>query len=445
MLMMGSWSASLMRVLLMMLLLTTGTLAGCLAQEGPVDDGLVAQGDGFTYTTDGSHPAYNFPNRNSVFQGEVPAYWTQAPAYGQIPDLPSGLEERAFTGAESAAGVSWFGALVFGGAYSGNGMLWVIDARDVNNPRILGTSETPVRDADPLAFPNGELYLVTATGGSQFYVTDVTDPTNPEIVGQTTTVNPNHNIAVVPGTPIVYNTASAANEEAIQPVGSTDIWDLTDPANPQLVQDFANGYSCHDITFHITSDVQRAYCAGRRVTQIWDIEDPLAPVVIQEIPFPTLGLPIGGVSPATFSHLAMPNHDGTLLIVGDETGGGAAPACDVYTDATGTTVSGPLGNLWFYDISEESSPVLLGHLSPPATEMAGSCTAHFGGLVGDTNFLTMSFYSAGVYLVDFRDPGNPTFAARYAPLGASYWDAQTMGRYVITGSGGAGVHLLEVL
>jgi len=330
-------------------------------------------------------------------------------------------------------------------------------AVDISDPEapVVASVMTDARagDTDLIAYPDGRLVAVASSRGANLFVIDVTDPYNMTLLSVIDTPHGNHNHAVVPGTPIVYNNDSSGAG------GATDIWDLSDPENPVLVQDWANGYGCHASSFYInaTEGKFRGYCAGIKVTQIWDVTDPLDPSVIVDIPWPTGGVDTGGqipaASPATFAHLAMPNHDGTVLIVGDETGGGAAPGCDAYVEVpvTGTTVTGPLGNIWFYDISDEADPVLHGGYSPAAWEQKGSCTAHFGGVIEDTNHLVMAYYTAGVVLVDFNDIDNPRAVDIWSRTEADgpctlcgVWDAQYYNGYVFTGDVDRGMDVLTI-
>ena len=147
----------------------------------------------------------------------------------------------------------------------------------------------------------------------------------------------------------------------------------------------------------------------------------------------------------------MVNHDASVMIVGDETGGGAAPGCDAYAEVpvAGNTVTGPLGNLFFYDITDETNPVLHGSYSPAAWEQKGSCTAHFGGVIEDTNHLVMAFYTAGIALVDFNDLDNPRAVDLWQRTEADgpctlcgVWDAQYYNGYIFSGDVDRGMDIL---
>ncbi len=457
-----------MRSLVAVALLATLSLAGCVEDEAV--DSLALRGLG----ADGmvaSHPAFDFGVNDALAESpdgvtgrEVLADGTVVwykPTHRGLPAEPAVLEALAeVTDAETAGGIAVFGPLAFLGG-RGSGPLYVVDIMDPQNPKVVGVApDVPVRDADTILYPDGRLVLITTAGGLEVFATDVTDPANPRLIGSYTSPSGNHNIAVVPGTPIVYNSGM----------------DIIDFSNPEVPDEVGNwgGDGCHDITFFIDRDrdFYRAYCAGYANSEIWDISNPLDPDLITSIPFPRAAEMTGqelpdqranaGV-PLTFSHLTLPNHDATVLIVGDETGGGAINGCDYYQETGGETSSGPLGNLWFYNITDEKNPTLHGHVSPsfqdavsvgvampdlsnPPFSLLGntdSCTAHFGRVLEDTGFVAMGFYSAGVLLVDFRDLDNPRITHRI-DQGGSIWDVWYHQGYLFTGDMARGMDVLTV-
>lgn len=391
-----------------------------------------------------AHPAYGYP----VYlpeNGTLADHW-KLPARKELPDPIRGLQSVLHVeGASQGQGIALFSTYAIAGRQAAQGPFNVIDISDPAKAKIVGTTQVPVRDADTIAYPDGRLVVITTAGGRVQFATDITDPTQPTKIAEIQTPHGNHNLAVVPGTPIVYNSGSG---------GIVDIVDWTYPDSPRVAGEFNNGNGCHDITFYISvaQAKYRAYCAAYPESEIWDVTDPTQPKLIIAIPFPTMeralptpGLPETAVFPLSFSHLAMVNHDASVLIVGDETGGGAINGCDAHVDAAGRTVGGPLGDLWFYDIRNETSPVLHGQISPSFVDgLGGSCTAHFGRVIEDTNFLVMGFYAAGVVLVDFRDLDSPKIVDRFDPVpdGGSIWDVWYSEGYLFTGDTSRGMDVL---
>jgi hypothetical protein len=398
------------------------------------------------------HPDFDYPTVTNPPQGEdIPEHWEPIPER-QLPTDPADVTHEAGIGDPvPGTGIALFGSLAI--VPNRDGQSKIFDISEPTSPELLATFDTPGRDVDTIAYPDGRLVAVFATDQGVDPVWNITDPTNPKRITKLEPTDGSHNVAVVPGTPIMYNgnsggggtpTASASPDQG---EGITEIYDLSDPDNITHVEDWQNGYGCHDISFRVTEETQRAYCAGIEYTQIWDISDPKNPEVIVSIPVHhgNAGAPSGSVSFARFAHLAIASPDGETLVVGDETGGGLAPACDAYANAGGQTVSGPVGNLYFYDISDEEDPQLQGFMSPsqhyptnpPDNRVGGfptACTSHFGRMIPseEGQHLAMSWYGAGVTLIDFTDPANPVIESQWNQ-DAETWDVWYYNGYLFTG------------
>lgn len=343
-----------------------------------------------------------------------------------------------------AHGITVWGHYVFSGHYS-PAQLEVIDIANPAAPMVVATAEVPMRDAGIIAYPDGRLVLISTGGGTEVYATNVTDPSHPELMSVIDLQNDAHNIAVVPGTAIVYDTGRS-------------IADFTDPENPVKIGTF-EGLRCHDISFYMGADKQRAYCAAYDAHEIWDIADPRAPRLLSTVYFP-FGQPVDDRVPATLDHTALVNHDATVLIVGDEAAGGAGPLCFGEHHTPLGTRSAAHGSLWFWDLSDEMNPVLRSWLSAPPTSMDGICTAHFGQVIGDTNHMVMSWYTAGTTLIDFTDLDHPSIVDQHDPYnplvvaGAALadplavltgtWDVWAYQGYAITGDQHFGVEILAL-
>ncbi len=469
-----------MRSVLVGLLLVATVLAGCASDPADVNDVTAPEGNVLEPALKQSHPTYGFLTNSDLLEGNMsdfpaPGMWNASnppgpmawkkPAQRELPDLLSTISFEARTSDTKGAGIAIFGPLAFAGPTGGP--MSIINIMDPSNPQVVSVAaDTPARDIDTILYPDGRLVVVSSSGGAILTFTDVTDPYNPFVASTLETPHGNHNLAVVPGSPIVYNSPSNGNGESLAPtVGDptsegaayTDIIDASNPEHPVLVKEWQNGYGCHDMTFYAnaTEGKFRGYCAGIEALQIWDITNATDPQVITTFGWPAFGVhDTTAVSLVTFAHLAMPNHDASILILGDETGGGAAPGCDFSANVAGNTVTGPLGNLWFYDITDETNPILKGSVSPSAHEQRGSCTAHFGKVIEETNHAVVGFYSAGVALVDFTDPQNPVIKDRYeqplpGPLSegqgaGTIWDVWYYQGYLFTGDTQNGLDVLTL-
>ncbi len=447
-----------MRFLVAVLLVGTA-LAGCADLSDPTSGDLVTD-NLFEYVPGpGSHPAFGFPTRNDLplVGSETPGWpagWKQPTGVALPDDIQGLVAEGTVPGVGSGAGITIFGSYAFVGSYNSQD-LWAVDISDLGDPQVVGhlAGVTNAGDLETIAYPpseehpDGQLVIVVSTRSQVMNVIDATDPANMTLLS-VIEAGGNHNHQIVPGTPLVYNAHSG---------GIIDIWDLSDPANPIKVLDFANDHGCHAIDFFINTTEGKffGFCAAYQVTQIFDITDPRDPQMLSSVPYPLLNQDtVAPVVPAnpSFSHLATANHDGTVMIMGDETGGGAAPGCDLHArdPVTGQSATGPLGNLYFYDITDPTNPVLHGAVSPSAYEQRGSCTAHFGAVIEDRNQLVMAFYTVGVVLVDFTDLDNPYIMdtggrdETDTPCTlCGTWDAQYYRGHVITGDVDKGMGLLS--
>ncbi|MFA5862952.1 MAG: hypothetical protein WDA16_14770 [Candidatus Thermoplasmatota archaeon] len=470
-----------MRVLVALMALAALVLAGCVtpgsllstSSVAPLKLDLLAATDSLWPDHQNEpHPSYGWPTLTHPATGaEVPALWKPIPA-ANVTKI-AGLKHVAQStkDVKTGAGVALFGSLAVLPGFSKEN--YVIDISEPTVPKVLGKWEGSERGAAVMAFPDGRLYGVISTDAG-IDVVNLTDPTHPEIVSQIKPKTGGHKVGVVPGTPIVYNANSAGGGTTSFTgqggAGQTEIYDLTDPAAPVLVQEFKNGFGCHHIFFwnDASQDKHRALCAGIEYTQIWDIKDPKAPKVIVSIPVPHGNPALPSMSapnalPLMFSHTAFLNQNGNILIVGDELMGGGPAACDgVHTPVADK--SGPLGNLWFYDIKDEKNPKLLGWFSPPPSQATDprapnadptnpsgtvfrtpGCTAHHGRIVSDPEgkkqLLVMAWYSAGVVLVDFTDPTSPKLVDEWNP-GANTWETWYYNGYVFTGDLNRGLDVL---
>jgi hypothetical protein len=497
--------------------LLTALLAGCVGDKAPedlVDDGTVLGLPGYLYDGAGDlfagealyrdpqntpHPAYNWPTLTSPASGpDVPRWWK--PNNGTaLPAAFTAIEPigRA-QGVTSGAGIALFGSLAVVPSFSAAVNSTVVDISDPTNPRVLGEMQginsrtgqgLSHRGATIIAYPTGRLVTVISTG-ALLDVWDITDPTHPVQLPQIFPSEGSHKVGVLPGTPFVYNANSDGADRPSQQVvpgapaipdqtgivpgnglGFVEIYDLSDPdapdpTNTSLVQKWVNGYGCHHLYFWNDLDLNksRGVCAAIQFTQIWDTSDPANPTVIESIPFGSGGSPAGDgaavVFPASLSHYAGLSLDGTILMMGDEWGGGGTtpPGCTARVDIPGVgAVSIPLGAVWFYDITVETEPELLGwysaaqsdQLTNGATPQETSCTAHHGRLVpfADRDVLAMSFYGAGVIVIDFtalrnEQPGLPMTVAQFAD-GSNTWETWYYNGHLYTGDLNRGMDVLE--
>lgn len=427
-------------ILIALTMVSASILAGCLDDGGSesLTDDPVGDATGLAYRA-------------------LPEVITGLTQIGEAPDVTTG------------SGIWLDGASAYVGAR--NDGLFILDISDPEDPTIvshlpsIGEGEDAIplysRDVDLVKQPNQTL-AITAGQSLGMNIIDVTNASAPEyittIMGNDAEADraPVHNVAVPPGqSQYVYNSRSTGEGGAI------DVVDVSNPEDPKIVAKFGT-HGCHDIAFLDLPDKKRAYCPGIQATQIYDIGESLtepkliANIDSQDYPWTNS---FRGVAPGYggLHHLAMPNADGTILILGDEWSGGGEPgACYFHEEGpTGQTVSSPLGALTFFDISDEANPELLSWFSPPTEDpqplavvedqnpdaVFASCTSHFGMVVEDRPLVVMGWYSAGILLIDFSDPENPRLVDQVKP-GGSVWDARIHQGYVFTGDISRGLDVL---
>ncbi|HUR25936.1 MAG TPA: hypothetical protein VM327_08000, partial [Candidatus Thermoplasmatota archaeon] len=435
----------MLRRLLLATALLVALFAGCL-DSGKEADGGDGNGNGaipagglkagpalWLAPQDTPHPKWNWPTlANPPVGPGVPKYW-QPIHMKALPGHIAGIEHVATAGEDqgvlAGAGIALFGSLAVVPSDGWNGAEGgvVVDISDPTMPKALGAMDTVGRGATIIAYPDGRLVTAISTSPG-FDVVEITDPTAPVLLSSAEPSEGGHKVGLVPGTPILYNAGSSGGESTTpllgpgpcnvsidQCTGYTSIYNLTDPSNPVLVQEFHNGLACHHIFFYNAPDgsKQRAICAGIQYTQIWDTADPEDPSVIVSVPvhYGYGDGPSASVSIAAFSHTAGMNIDGTILYVGDENMGGALPpGCGAGTALPVGQAGTPIGATWFYDITTETEPRLLGYFAPPrdldhqvtrngGPGNLGSCTTHHGRIVPDPegrDLLAMSYYNDGV-------------------------------------------------
>lgn len=396
------------------------------------------------------HPAYNWPTITHVPAG-APDLWVPVPAR----DLPAAIRSIDHL-AQSGTGTAGDGIALFGRiAINPAGVIF--DLADPAKPVVL--ADLDVKPAGRMVvlipFPDGRLYAAFATGTGYIPIWDITDPANAEEVSVIDVPSGGHAIAVVPGTPILYNANAVGSRyyphevSGGRSIQQVEIYDLSTPDTPILVKEWKEGYGCHLISFHLSPAKLRAYCAAVDSTQIWDVTDPLAPTVITTIPAPHGMNPVPGLPLlATVSHHVVVNADATVMAVADEFLGGAGPGCDVHQTVAGKSVSGPAGNVHFFDIRDETKPVLKGWINPGShftyNNQGTSCTAHVGHMIpqADRDVMAMSFYAGGVGVIDFTDPTNPRFIDTWQqaqPMDVWYYQG-----YLFAGDAAKGLDVLTL-
>ena len=185
----------------------------------------------------------------------------------------------------------------------------------------------------------------------------------------------------------------------------------TQPATYPLQGTTFTFTGCHDISVNTALGLAAAACMAE--AQLWDISDPAAPQLLWRYDNPA-------IKPENIDlfHSATFSWDGDMVAFGDESGGGGAARCADPDDDQ--------GRIWFVDTA--TGDELTSYKVPRAE--TGACTMHnfnFIPLRG-RNVLVSSAYTAGTTVVDVDKllGGASEESAEvgyYKPSGADTWSS----------------------
>jgi len=185
---------------------------------------------------------------------------------------------------------------------------------------------------------------------------------------------------------------------------------LRRPAEASVLStpDVSPAVGCHDITVFPELGLAAAACISE--SQLWDIRDPANPQIVSHIRNPRMQI----------HHSSAFSWDGEVLVLGDEMGGAAA--------AAGCLAGGhaPTGSLWFYDVSDPANPVEQGWFTIPQDQPSMQCTAHNFNVVptvDGSRVLVTAWYNGGTHVLDFDDPANVEQLAYAKPAHGSSWSS----------------------
>lgn len=170
--------------------------------------------------------------------------------------------------------------------------------------------------------------------------------------------------------------------------------------------------ACHDIS--VFSELKLAASACMSEGQLWDISDPKNPQFVRRYDN-------GAVKPENIDlfHSATFSWDGKVVAFGDESGGGTAARCVDPDDQQ--------GRIWFVDVASGTE---LGSYKIPRSE-AGVCTMHnfnFLPLPNGRKVLVSSAYTGGTTVVDVDKllagaGAGDAEIGYYRPSGANTWSS----------------------
>ncbi len=249
----------------------------------------------------------------------------------------------------------------------------IIDLSWPRRPAQVAFLERPRSDwRDMKTFGHHAYDVNEASGGLN--VTDLTDPENPVDVPATGGFTKAHNLYVDEASARLY--VAGADESG----GGVRIYDLSDPAHPELAGAWGGAYA-HDV-----------YARGDRLYASGIQDQPVPALYIVDVSNPAVAPTLGTISgyPFAATHNAWLTQDGTHVLVTDEIDGGTVRC---------------------WNVSDPTNPVLADVLFPATT---GRAIPHNVQVEGNLAFI--SYYTAGVQVLDVSDPADMNVVA--------WWDTR---------------------
>jgi choice-of-anchor B domain-containing protein len=264
------------------------------------------------------------------------------------------------------------GDFAYLGSFAGSGVA-IIDLSDPENP-FLAATYLPASGGQfkDVKVDGGVGYFASDNGGG-VHIVDLSDPTMPSLLSQVSSNDSGfddiHNVFVRAG--YLY--------EADSRTGTLKVFDVSDPENPFFVRDIVTpGPSfIHDISV-IGSRLFASGFGGS--TYIYDVSQvgTTAPPLL------------GSVPSGSNSHSSWATSDGNLLIIAREIAD---------------------GDVRIYDVSSPASPVLLSTIDRDSLGIAAH--SPHNPVLFDDGLLFISWYQAGVQVIDISDPTNPVRIGDY--------------------------------
>jgi len=342
---------------------------------------------------------------------------------------------------QDGSDLAFWGDRLIAGNYQG---FRVLDISDPANPVELGDVACPGTQGDvstwnDLVFVSvdasrtgPECGSAAASAAQQLADTDwegirvfnIADPANPTQVAAVDTDCGSHTHTLMPdeanGRVLIYVQSYPlgaplpdCNVASHRKVSVVEV-PLSNPAAARVSGSFnvSPAIGCHDTTVLIPNKIAGSACIDE--SQLWDISDPANPRVISHIANPAINI----------HHSTTFSWDGKTLVIGDELAGATvAPGCGPGGDHI------PIGALWFYDVSNPSSPQPKATYRIPQTVASVLCTAHNFNMIPLTSgkqILVSAWYDGGATMVDFTDPTSPRQLAFYiarTPAPATNWSS----------------------
>lgn len=305
------------------------------------------------------------------------------------------------------------------GSFLGPGGSFLVDIRNPRDPTEVHHVESPTvgtRHADVKFDSRDGLYYRSLEGDNGGV--DVIDygfaggsAEDPEIVA-TMDAGETHNLLAHPEAPIVYTV-----NELVPTDPGVEVWDVSDPTDPQLHQEAGPDGALHDIVVDPDRELAHLAYIGPKseldAYVILDVSDPWNPVEIGRFDYadePDYDDVDVGEEAFENCHYANYDPDRDITVVGDEIAFGNPGGKHVFDIGLGSGSPSdpqPIG----FTLSPNSEP-----MDPDkGFEVAFDWTGHNFDILpkGNTTLLVSGDYHEGAVVYDISDPTDPTDTDQY--------------------------------
>jgi hypothetical protein len=344
----------------------------------------------------------------------------------------------------------------------------IVDVTDPQNPVYLahlpvangaggGAQMVRVCDGSSLPIHNAKVYMLRSYANSAHEIWDVTDPKNPQPVRTVSTNNPV--IGAQTGQPgalagthknwwecdtgIAYIVGRRGDDTAAgwRPGNHILIFDLSDPANPVFIRDWAldgqqpggeipaNFTAVPSIHGPISTGPagNRVYFAyGTGENGVMQIVDRNTLLTSDPNDFKTAEIGRWVMNPINGAHTSFPIGKIAIADWAPNAEGNVRDFVVVVSEETDNECTGPRHLVYFVDVTDESRPQSQANFQVPASSSPFNfCErgGRFGPHATNENFglpfyqkiVFVSYFNAGVRAIDVRDPFTPQEVAFYIP------------------------------
>lgn len=335
---------------------------------------------------------------------------------------------------EGGTDITFEGDFVYFGSEGDKGGITVLDVSGAK-PEEIAFIPCPGSQNDVEIVKPGLLALGyhggscgTEIPGSGVRLIDVRDPNQPKYLGSIELPGGTHTLTRYPWgkKDIIFASPGGLANGG----GEEQILDVSNPNKIKVIKAFEpNPIGCHDITFAPAADGDRklGFCPGGGEVSIWDVTNPANPSVIAH-----------GFTPSFFPHAAVPTPDGQYLVMTDE----AFVVHDCVGGPTGSMwvfdISIPEAPILTGHWGPQRGA------APVGTIATDWCTAHNLNFVGKTRQAVVSWYTGGTSVVDFTNPLLPVEVAYFRADGTNSWSSYFFDGLIFVNDLGRGIDVLKV-